>query len=524
MSPQEWLDRLKPGNLPILRRTHALLAEFSPKRDQITAREVATEVLADPLAAFQAMHAINQRLGQRGGTEVASLEHALMMQGIGVYLDAARRLPVLEDTPPGRDPRSLAALYALTRRAQHAAWQARDFAVLHSDIRAEEVQVAALLHYAPECLLWLRVPEAARRFKRSSRRMPEPEAELEVFGMPLAALRLLVLEAWSIPSLTLELLTAEHGERARQQILAACFTIARRSERGWWDENLLEPYIALAGVENIPMDLVIATVHMNAARVARAGHWLPAPAAAAWMPMEPGPWPEEADDEEDEAKKPAAPPSPAPAQARAPAQPRAPAQAPPPAIPAAPPAAAKPAVPEEEPHTTCPMPDKQVFRETLKSIEGHMDGTLTLNQMSAIILKGLHTGLGLSRILFAMVTPDGGRVKSRFTLGIPSGDPLRHFEFELGNKDLFTQLMGKMQGVWVNEGNREKLWPMVSPAMQKMIGSGDFYAMSLFNGAKPVGLIYADRGHGECGLDPLTYTDFKMLCLQAARGLGKVGP
>lgn len=168
------------------------------------------------------------------------------------------------------------------------------------------------------------------------------------------------------------------------------------------------------------------------------------------------------------------------------------------------------------------MPDKQILREALQGIEGHLDGSLNLNQMSAIILKGLHTGLGLSRILFAMVTPDGLKVKSRFTLGIHAEDPLRHFEFSLGGKDLFCQLMGKMQGVWVNETNREKLWPMVSPALQQVIGTGDFYAMSLQVENKPFGLIYADRGHGYCGLDPLTYTDFKMLCLQAARGLGKV--
>lgn len=168
------------------------------------------------------------------------------------------------------------------------------------------------------------------------------------------------------------------------------------------------------------------------------------------------------------------------------------------------------------------MPDKQVFRDALKGIESHLDGSYNLNQMSAVILKGLHTGLGLTRILFAMLTPDGERVKSRFSLGIAVDDPLRHFEFRLDGKDLFAQLMGKMQGVWINEGNRERLWPMVDPRLRKLLGTGDFFAMSLFNGSKPLGLIYADRGHGECSLDPLTYTDFKMLCLQAARGLGKV--
>ncbi len=518
----DWLERLQPGDIPIFDRTHRVLVEFSPRREQLTAREIAQEVMADPLATLSVIHAINKKMGQRYGTEVVTVEHALMMQGIGAYLDSARALPVLENTPAGRDPRALRALHALARRAQHAAWQARDFAVLHSDIHAEEVQVAAILHHLPEMLLWLRAPEEARRLRRLGRASASAgDAETEVFGQSLQALRLRVLEAWNVPELTRDLLDERYAARPRQTILAACLDIARRGERGWWDEAFLSAYDALAGVENLPLELVIATAHANAGRAARACDWLTAAPAAAWIPMIPGPWPADEDDAPDSegATVQAAPAPTAPIPAPEPA-PGSPAGDHGPST-----AVGKPAGPEPAPeadHAVCPMPDKQIFRETLQGIEGHLDGSLSLNQMSAIILKGLHSGLGLTRILFAMITPDGERVKSRFTLGIPAEDPMRHFEFRLDGKDLFAQLMGKMQGVWINEGNRDRLWPMVDARLRTLIGAGDFYAMSLFNGSKPLGLIYADRGHGECGLDPLTYTDFKMLCLQAARGLGKV--
>lgn len=540
MTLEQWQDKLKPGEVPIFRHTHDQLRTLSPRRDEISARDVANVVQSDPLATLQVLHILNKRVMERYGTEVLTVEHALMMQGLGVYLDTARRLPVLEDTPAGKDPKSLAALQALTRKAQHAAWQARDFAVLHADIRAEEVEVAALMAYVPEYLLWLRAPDTAQALRRMYRRMPAQEAEQQILGLSMKALRLAVLEDWSIPPTTLDLLDDKNAGRARQVIVDACLDIAHRSERGWWDEALLADYEALSGVENTPLDVVIANAHANAARAARHSNWLPQPAAATWAPMIPGPWPPEEDEAQAQAAtapsqatqppkatpQQAVPPAP-PAAADSPAPPSAPAAkpvSPPPATtPAAPPPS--PASGQEEPdeeHAACPMPDKQVLREALQGIEGHLDGSLTLNQMSVIILKGLHTGLGLSRILFAMVTPDGNKVKSRFSLGIKSDDPLRHFEFSLAGKDLFCQLMGKMQGVWVNEGNREKLWPMVSPGLQKVIGAGDFYAMSLHVDNKPIGMIYADRGHGECGLDPLTYTDFKMLCLQAARGLGKL--
>jgi hypothetical protein len=490
MNLPDWLERLSPGPLPVFAQTRQRLLEERQRAEEISAREVAQTILADPLATFALIHTVNQR-GARLGSEVTTAESALMMLGMGRYLDQARSLPVLEEGPPGRDGKLMNALHVLLRRVHHAAWQARDFAVLHNDVRAEEVQVAALLHGIPEFLLLLRAPTEALRLARLKRRIPAEEAEQQALGgVSLGQLRLPLLENWKVPDLSRELLDPRLAEKPRQSILNPCLDIAERAQRGWWDEALLDDYLALASIEHQPVDDVIATVHANAMRAERAADWIAAPGAGVWMPMLPGPWPLEADEEE-----------------AASSQVQSPAQA---------------SAPREEPHETCLMPDKQALNEALQAIEGHLDGSLDLNQMSAIILKGLHSGLGLSRILFAMTTPDKRQMKTHVTLGIPVEDPLRHFAFNLEARDLFGQLMGKMQGVWLNEGNRAKLWPMVHPTLQKMIGSGDFYAMSLHTNGKPFGLIYADRGHGECGLDPHTYTDFKMLCLMAARGLGKL--
>jgi hypothetical protein len=37
-----------------------------------------------------------------------------------------------------------------------------------------------------------------------------------------------------------------------------------------------------------------------------------------------------------------------------------------------------------------------------------------------------------------------------------------------------------------------------------------------------LGLIYADRGHSEFELDAKTYSDFKLLCVEAAKGLSRI--
>jgi HD-like signal output (HDOD) protein len=507
MTLEGWLALLRPGETPIFRHTKQALLALSDRIDDLSAREPAGLVLADPLASLRLIYLANNRTSRHFANEVATVEHAIMMQGIGVFMDKVRDFPVLEDTPLARDPESLGSLYRLLRLAHHAAWQARDFAVQHADIRAEEVQVATLLYYAPEFLFWLDAPDIARQLARLRRVKETAEAEAEALGFPLSPLRLMLLEAWKIPELTRDLLDEKYAERSRQTILRACLGIAHHSRNGWWDEHLLRDYQALAAVENRPVETIIATAHVNAVHAARYGAWIPAPAAATWLPMLPGPWPQEKVEETGNERG-ATPPV---AQAAAPA----PKPAARPAAPAAPAASVA-----EKPG--CLKPDQDALRECLEGIESHLDGSLNLNQMLALVLKGLHHGVGLSRIVFAMVTPDGLRVKSRFTMGVPGGDPLRHFEFDLHSRDLFGQLLTKMQGVWVSGENKARLWPMVSPKLQAMIGEAEFYAMSLFAGGKPFGLIYADRGHAGCELDGASYADFKMLCLQAAKGLGKI--
>jgi hypothetical protein len=487
---RDWVLRLRPGETPIFRHTRASLLELAQKGESLTSRELAQPILADPLATLRLVYAANNRTTRHIASEVATVEHALMMQGVLPFLEKIATLPVLEDTPAAKDKVALATLYRQLRIAQHAAWQARDFAVLHADTRAEESQVTALLYYAPEFLFWLQAPEAAQELARLRRRMPSAEAEEKALGFQLTSLRLAMLEAWKIPEANRDLLNEDLAARPRQTLLRACLDIANRSRHGWWDPGLADAYQAIAGLGNLALDEIITTVHDNAVRVARSHDWVPAPPAAAWLAMLPGEWPSEPDEEPEptaEVSEPRPVTEPAPA-VKAPAL----------------------------------TSNARIFKDALQDIGEHLDGSRSLNQVSAVILKGLHSGLGLSRILFAMVTPDGLRVKCRFTLGIRADDPLRRFEFPIAQTDLFGKLMTRMQGIWINDENHARLWPMIDKELRKTIGQGDFYAMSLFASDKPIGLVYADRGHGDTPLDAQTYSDFKTFCLQAGRGLGKI--
>lgn len=487
-----WLDKLGPREVPVFRRTARLLTELAEQGEKVKLSDVASVILADPLMTLRILHDANARGSKRLGSEIATVEHALMRLGLNVFFEKYKKTPTVEDALSGQ-AKALQAAYELLQHSYHVSWQARDFAVLHLDTRAEEVEIAALLAGATELLLCLAAPEAAIKLRRLRRKLKPVMAEVEVLGDSMESLQQAVLAAWIIPEELREMMRSAQDMKPRQIMVQSALKIERIAEHGWWHKELSSVYGDVAELLGRQPQQVASSVHGNAMHAARAGAWIPFPAVARWLPMLPGEWPPEP--EEEEAEQPAA----------------------------AKPAASKEPAPKET-TAACPVPNKRIFDESLKAIENHLDGTLTLTQMSAQILRGLHSGLGLSRILFAMLTPDGTRVKSRFTLGVATEDPLRHFEFRLANKDMFGQLMSRMQGVWLNSSNRNRMWPMVHPNLQQIIGEGDFYAMSLFAGNKPIGMIYADRGHGVCDLDPATYTDFKLLCLQAARGLAKAKP
>lgn len=488
---QPWLDKLGPREVPVFRRTARLIAELAEQGEKAQLKEVAGAILADPLMTLRILHDANARVSKRLGSEIATVEHALMRLGLNVFFEKYKNIPTVEDALSAQ-PKALKAAYELLQRSYHASWQARDFAVLHLDIRAEEVEIAALLTGVTELLLCLADPAAAIKLRRARRKLKPVMAEVEVLGDSMESLQQAVLTAWHMPEELREMMQSAQEMRPRQIMVQSALKIERIAEQGWWHKELAAIYGVVAELLGRLPHQVASSVHGNAMHAARAGAWIPAMAVARWLPMLPGEWPHEPEEDEEEQAA----------------------------------AAAKPAASKEPSANTpaCPVPNKRIFEESLKAIESHLDGTLTLTQMSAQILRGLHSGLGLSRILFAKMTPDAKRVKSRFTLGVAAEDPLRHFEFKLANKDMFGQLMSRMQGVWLNSSNRNRMWPMVHPNLQQIIGEGDFYAMSLFAGNKPIGMIYADRGHGVCDLDPATYTDFKILCLQAARGLAKAKP
>jgi hypothetical protein len=135
-------------------------------------------------------------------------------------------------------------------------------------------------------------------------------------------------------------------------------------------------------------------------------------------------------------------------------------------------------------------------------------------------LDALRRELGLGRVMFALASPDRQSLKAKWTEGVAADSPMAGFTLGLGRHNLFAQLLGKPQSVWLHDANRANLEPFITPDMLRLLGRDDFFAMSIFFNDRPLGLLYADaRGGTAKRLDETAYRGFKQVGARVSQGL-----
>ncbi|MBU1689780.1 MAG: HDOD domain-containing protein [Gammaproteobacteria bacterium] len=469
----EWVEELKSWDMPVLQRSVRELGKLAGRVEQITAGEIADVVLRDPLMTLKVLRLVNGMSRSRLSNEITTVEHAVMMLGVGPCFNRLANLKAVEESLKTFDG-ALPGLLQTLSRAHHAAWQARDWANSRADMKSEEVYIGALLYDMGEILLWAYAPEQALQIRKLARRnkISLAQAQKEILGFDVRELQLAIAEAWRLPELMQAFMHCGNTVQPRILGVTLAASVARLAETGWHDSALLATYEVIAEMLHMHLDEVVHIVHRNAVLEARHWDWYGVPPAAALLPMLPGDWPAEHSEMEEtllsEAK-------------------------------------------------LTPHPD--VLSQIMAEIAAHLDGTLDLHDMMALVLKGMHEGIGLNRVVFALMTADRSALKAKYVVGAEPGSPLRQFQIDMTTRHLFSRLMEKAQGIWLSASNRKTLEPMIPFGIRPLLGHGEFFAMSVFLHGKPVGLFYADSKHDGGALDEARYLEFKQLCLRAAQGL-----
>lgn len=484
-----WADKLQHAVLPALPQTAADLARLSAD-DNVNMWNLARVLEKDPGLCVALLRRVNAGGQKRLRTEVTTVEHGMMMLGLTQLRALPKSVPLIQRAgdATGRE-RAL----RLMARSYHAAWQAREMARLRKDLEPDEIFLPALLHHLGEILLWLYAPAKMAHIEElTARQQIEPEeAQYVVLGFGIDHLTLSLARRWGLPTLLQDSLKSESAQQPRIYGVMLAVQLARAAEQGWYRAATTGVLEHMA--EHLGHDFGYVTNHTHryAVEAARLADCYPSDPAAALLlhPSQPE----------------AAPgwkPEPVAATGEAPG----------------------PAPEGEEPASAfCLAPQLHILRQSLQELQAGMKArNLTLQKVLSLTMDGMHDGTGLNRVVFALLTQERHQLRARAIAGADNDPVFDRFHIELNGAHLFTRLMEKPQALWINDTNRVKFWPMVPKPFQRIVRCNSFMVLSIFVKDRPVGLLYADRQCGGCGLDAHAYHRFKQLGMLAAQAMEMV--
>ncbi len=148
------------------------------------------------------------------------------------------------------------------------------------------------------------------------------------------------------------------------------------------------------------------------------------------------------------------------------------------------------------------------------------------NALLAMMMEGLYRGVGLDRVLVAVLSPDGRMLSARTAVGLY--DPLWRdgfrFDLKAGEIPLFRDILKRKQALWL--GSEEACnAASLGPGAERLLGTQAalqaFVAPLLLTG-RAIGLVYADCPHAP--LQAEDFAAFKYFILQLQQSLFTARP
>ncbi len=472
---EAWIARIGRKPVPVLPQTIAALRRHCARSDAHIS-ELVAEVERDPGLVVHLLRVTNAMSAGPLRSDVTSVQQALMMLGTEKVSELPTRLPVIDDRLPAA---ALDRLHQTFARAYHAARQATDWAIRRRDMTPDEVFAATQLHFLGEMFVAIYAPDKLAEADRlcHEKHIATEEAEYLVLGFTLDQLTARLARLWRLPRLLLEALHPENARFPRAYGIMLAVQLARGAAVSWYAARTRE--IEAHAAEWLDEDEagLVARVHRLAVEVARDSRHYDAVPAAARLPLihvEPETTESRASDETETGAE------------------------------------------------VCLMPQRAVLQNLLATLQQPALLREHAYNVVRLVLKGMHDGIGLNRVVFARFDAEENRLVAAKIIGAESDPDFSRFIVPLDEPHLITRLMEKTQAVLIDDRTRERFWPLVPESFRELIGVNSFAAMSVVIDNRPVGLFYADRHSNTCPIDEKSYQYFKTVCLRAAEVLGKL--
>lgn len=465
----DWVRLLGEEEMPVFAQTARHVAGISSREETSTA-ELARVVLMDSAMTARLLRLANSVFYNPTAKRITTVSRAIIMLGFETVRAIALSIAMVDTLLRGQRHERVVSEMAC---AFHAAVQARSLASRRGEPAIEEVFIATLLLRLGAMAFWCFPHDREHDMEEALARHDSPEhAEREVLGFSFAQLTSALNREWRLSDLLAQALDGHAELYPRVESIDLGNRIATCAARHGWDDARTRKWMSRAAtLEQVPETEITRRVYDNVREAIRAAVEYGAEAAAQRIPLPPLP-------------------------------------------------GGGSMLPEIK---TESLGDADFRLRILRELSAMLSERVNIGSLLSMVLEGIYRGVAVDRVVLALLTPDGNRLKARYTLGQGSERLGECFNFDAYDDDnIFAQLLYEQEPIWLTR--KSPRWrPAMTPEVVRCLGEPEFFAYPLTVGGRPRGLVYADRQPSAKALDERSFDAFRHFCEQAVIGLSIVG-
>jgi HD-like signal output (HDOD) protein len=468
---QQWLDRLNEAELPALAIVVQDLHRLA-QAENSSVKQLADVLLRDASLTSKVLRIGNSAYYNPSQESISTISRAIVLIGfdnvrlIGMSVSLIDGL--LTSTPREQ-------LQALLARSFHAAVQARTIAGYVLAKHSEEVFIAALLHQLGELAFWgcggAQADELARALDQPG--VDVEEAINEVLGTSFRQLTQGLLKSWNLSDSVSHAQGSAIQHNPAAQAVSLGVRISEAALQGWDSpemEVLIEQLAAFIGVSREEALQQVLTSADEAVKVAVTF------GASTLCRLIPTTDPEQI------------------------------------------------RLQQEQRQARLLQADLRVLQEALQALGAMVSRRGELGLILDTLLKGLHQGAGLERVMLAVLSDGQTRFRAKRVMGEGAQHWLSDFELPADTQapaHIFSYVLRHQEALWMGVPASSSLNELVTQPLRKSLGPGMFFIAPLLAGKREIGVLYADNRSSGRALKHEQFVAFQRFtqltgrCLQA---------
>ena len=439
---QAWIDRLNQAELPALAAVVQDLHRLS-QADKSSVQQLADVLLRDASLTSKVLRVGNSAYYNPSQEAIRTISRAIVLIGF----DNVRLIGMsvsLIDGLMTRAPRE--QLQTLLARSFHAAVQARNIAGYVLTRNQEEVFIAALLNQVGELAFWGCGGEQADELAAA---LDQPgvnpdHAARDVLGTSFRQLTLGLVKSWNLG----EIASLAHNSSSQNDPAVRAVSLGVKISEAaldGWDSPAMEALVAqVADFTGISREDALRQVLESAEETVKVATTFGAGKLCRLIPN--------TDPEQIKLQ-------------------------------------------QQERKARLLQPNLLILQQALQDLGMMVSKKADVGLILDTLLKGLHQGAGLERVMLAVLADGQTRFRAKRVVGEGTDAWLETFQLpatQLEQPHIFSYALRNREALWLGVPASYNLNELVTLPMRQALGQGMFFIAPILAGTREIGVLYAD--------------------------------